>query len=75
MPKAKRKKHWAKFRFEIVRKSKGRQKYFWRLVACNGKVVCHSETMHIALAPIKTIASIIDAVQNGEFKITETDEE
>jgi len=75
MPKGKRPKHWAKFRFEIVRKKTGRQKYFWRLIACNGKTVCVSETMHIALAPVKTIASVVSAIQNGEFKITETEEE
>jgi len=71
MVKKKNKKHWAKFRFEFVRRNKGAQKYHWRLIACNGKIVCHSEMFHAEHSSRKTVASIIDAIKKGQFKIIE----
>ena len=71
MPKGKRKKHWAKFRFEIVKNPEVRQKYHWRAIACNGKIICASETMYAASAPLKTIQSFIKSIKNDQFKITE----
>ena len=69
MPKGKRGKHWAKFRFEVVRNPKGKQKFHWRAIACNGKIVCSSETMYAGGAPLKTIKSFIEGIKKGQFKI------
>ncbi len=71
MPKGKKGKHWAKFRFEVVKNPKTRQKYHWRAVACNGKIVCSSEKMCASLAPLKTINSFIDGIRKGQYKIVE----
>ena len=71
MKKGQKKKHWAKFRFEIVKNPKARQKYHWRAVACNGKIVCSSETMYASVAPLKTIKSFIKGIQEGKFKIVD----
>jgi len=68
---AQRTKHPTKYRFEIVRKKKGKQKFYWRLIACNGRIVCHSETMHVFHAPLKTIKNLVGAIKKGEFKIVE----
>jgi len=71
MPKGQRSKHWARFRFEVVRNPKARQKYHWRAIACNGKIVCSSENMCAAGAPMKTINSFIAGIKAGQFKIVE----
>jgi uncharacterized protein YegP (UPF0339 family) len=68
---SKKNKHWAKIRFEIVRNPRAKQKYHWRAVACNGRIVCHSETYTAEAGPLKTIASFISAIKKGQFKIVE----
>jgi uncharacterized protein YegP (UPF0339 family) len=68
---SKKNKHWAKFRFEVIRKEKGKQKFFWRAVSCNGNTVCHAEMFVNENSPRKTIDSLIDAIKKGQYKIVE----
>ena len=65
----KKKKHWAKFRFEVVKNPKTKQKYHWRAIACNGKIICSSEKMYASIAPLKTIRSFVKGIQEGKYKI------
>ena len=76
MPKkkiVKRKKKPVKFRFEIVynSKAKGKQKYFWRAISCNGQTVIPTEMYLGAAGPVKTIKSLITAAKKGQVKICE----
>ena len=51
LPRGKRK------RFEIRRTSK--KEFYWRIIDCNGKVLCHSETIKRRGDCLKTIKSIM----------------
>jgi uncharacterized protein YegP (UPF0339 family) len=51
--------------------SKGKQKFFWRAVSCNGNTICHAETYLNETSPRNTINSLIDAIKNGQYKIVE----
>jgi uncharacterized protein YegP (UPF0339 family) len=69
----KKKKHKNKFRFEIVynSKAKGKQKYYWRAISCNGQTVIPTEMYLGAAGPVKTIKSLITAAKKGQVKICE----
>jgi len=69
MVKKQKSKHWAKYRFEIIRKAKGAQKFHWRLISCNGRIVCHSEKFYAEDSPRKTINNLITAIKTGQYKI------
>ena len=65
--------HWAKYKFQIIKNAKGgKQKFRWRAVSCNGRIVCDSETYTSERGPAKTIESFIQAVKEGNFKVEET---
>jgi uncharacterized protein YegP (UPF0339 family) len=64
--------HWARYRFEVVKSPRaGKQKFHWRAVACNGRIVCDSEMYLAERGPRKTIENFIAAVKAGDFKVTE----
>ena len=68
---SKKNKKWAKYRIEVVRSSEGRQKYHWRTIACNGRIVNSSEKMCTINGPKKVIRNLVDAIKKGNFKIVE----
>ena len=68
---SKKNKHWAKFRFEVIRKERGKQKFFWRVIACNGNTICHAEMYGNEASPRNTIDSLIDAIKNDQYKVVE----
>jgi len=49
-------------------KGKGRHKFRWHIVASNGRVVCSAEGFLHRHGPKKTVANLIKAIKNGEFK-------
>ena len=62
----------AKFTVQFFEKSKRHhQRFRWRIVACNGNVVCHSESFLHRTGPRKTVANLIKAIQLGNFKVME----
>ena len=68
---SKKNKHWAKIRFEIVRNPEPKQQYHWRIIACNGRVLCFSENYKAEAGALKTINSIISAIQKKQYRIEE----
>jgi len=63
---------WNKFRFEKIKNTKGgKQKFHWRAVACNGRIVCSSETYTSIKGPNKTIESFVKAIKKGQFKVVD----
>jgi uncharacterized protein YegP (UPF0339 family) len=66
------KKHWAKYKIEKIKNAKGgKQKYRWRIVSCNGRIVCDSETYKDKRGPEQTIKNLIRAIKEGQFKLNE----
>jgi len=65
MPKAKQR---AKVIFEFHR-GKGRQKFYWKAVSCNGRVICHSENMGNKAAPVNTVKNMIESIHLHQYAI------
>ena len=58
-----------KFKFQF-KTSSGKQKYFWRIVSCNGRKVSTSgEKFLQKQGPVKTVTNLIKAIQAGEYSI------
>jgi len=65
-----------KFRFEFIKSRNRRQKFTWRIVACNGNIVGGGAESYLHKhGPIKTVNSLIKAIKKGEFTIEEYHEE
>ena len=74
MPKkkgSKQNKHWAKYRLEVVRANRGKSKFHWRAIACNGRPIFHSGDFAAEVGPRKTINSFIEAIKKGQYRIVE----
>jgi len=62
----------SKFKFQFLEKGKKvKQRYRWRIVACNGNIVVHSEAFLHRTGPQKTVKNLIKAIQLGNFKVEE----
>jgi len=66
---SKKNKHWAKMRFRIDRAPTPKMSHRWRLIGCNGRTLCESGNYGSDDGPLKTINSIIAAVQKKQFRI------
>lgn len=65
MPKKKK----DKYRFVFYRNHKGKQNFSWRVVACNGNIICSAEMYSNAANPKKTVKNLINAIKKGQFRI------
>jgi uncharacterized protein YegP (UPF0339 family) len=78
MPKGiykRRKKHFDRIHIQIIRNKARNQQFRWRIVSCNGNILCHSEHYNAKLGPEKTINSIITAILKGQYRIENIDEQ
>ena len=69
MPKAKKPRMRYKFEFLHNKKTQHPQKFRWRAVSTNGRIVCHSEVFLHKLGPKATVRNLIRVIQLGQIKV------
>lgn len=66
---SKKNKHWAKVRFLIERAPQPKMSRRWRLIGCNGRTLCTSDNYGSEGGALKTINSVISAIQKKQFRV------
>jgi uncharacterized protein YegP (UPF0339 family) len=59
-----------KYKFELIESTKAKkQKYRWRIMSCNGRIVASSELYAEKIGVTRVVNSLIEALERGSFSI------